>query len=362
TNRDRDIAITRDKLLNLHQNLPQTSHLDKLCQTFHLSSFERDILLLCLGIELNSEFERLCGELQNNPKKSYPTFSLTLALFQDTHLEALTPVSPLRYWQLINVEPGMIFTQSPLRIDEWIFHYLLGSSFLDERLERFLEPVSPVNALVKSHQQLVEQLLHIWQEEEFPNIPVVQLCGQNLGQLRAIAAAVCEKERQNLYAIASHLLPIEGLEAAKFLRLWERESQLQDSVLLLEIDDIRGEDVIRNQTISLFIDRIQTPLIIATRDRLSPRRRSLLTFEVQTATLEEQRENWHAVLSHLEESDRDPIVKTLTAQFNLNLNVIESVGAIAKGNLTRNCRANSLSYYSISRFGICKQECARIGN
>lgn len=38
--------------------------LDTLCQAFGLSVFERDILLLCAGIELDSRLAALCAALQ----------------------------------------------------------------------------------------------------------------------------------------------------------------------------------------------------------------------------------------------------------------------------------------------------------
>ncbi|MBP0018080.1 MAG: ATP-binding protein [Cyanobacteria bacterium SBLK] len=331
-----DVTSAREKLLNLHAQLlsqqVQQSNLERLCQQFQLSNFERDILLLCLGQEIKPQWANLCAIAQNNPKQTYPTFNLALTIFENRHMGALTPNAPLRYWQFIEVEKGRILTQSPLKIDEWVFHYLFNSFFLDKRLEHLVESVISQYTLVQSHQQLVQQLLQIWQENKPPNIPIVQLCGQNFRQLRAIAATSCEKEGRKLYAIASHLLPTDTEEFTTFLRLWEREFLLQGSVLLIEIDDIYGENAAKQQAISLFINRLQTPIIIATRDRLPPRRRSLLTFEVESATLEEQRENWHIVLDHLETSDRDPIVKAITAQFNLNLNTIESVGAIAKSN------------------------------
>ncbi|MEM9543285.1 MAG: ATP-binding protein [Cyanobacteria bacterium P01_E01_bin.42] len=329
-----DVTSAREKLFNLREKLlvkpVHQAHLEQLCQQFQLSEFERDILLLCLGQEIKSQWANLCAIAQNNPKQGYPTFNLAFTIFPSRHMGALRPDSPLRYWQLIEVEKGRVLMQSPLKIDEWVFHYLFDSFPLDERLEYLIELVESQSTLVKSHQQLVGQLLQIWQDDKTSYIPIVQLCGQNFGQLRAIAATTCEKEGRKLYAIASHLLPTDAEEFTTFLRLWERESLLQGSVLLLEIDEIYRENVAKQQAIALLIDRIQTPLIIATRDRLPPRRRSLLTFEVESATLEEQRENWHIVLGHLETSDRDPIVKAITAQFNLNLNTIESVGAIAK--------------------------------
>src|SRR5260370_12797287 len=50
--------------------------LDTLGSLFDLSPFERDVLLLCAGIELDSEFPKLCAKIHKDPQHAYPTFSL----------------------------------------------------------------------------------------------------------------------------------------------------------------------------------------------------------------------------------------------------------------------------------------------
>lgn len=59
--------------------------LDAFCDTFGLTPFERDIILLCAGIELDSAFAPLCGAAQGNPSRTYPTFSLALAALPEAH-------------------------------------------------------------------------------------------------------------------------------------------------------------------------------------------------------------------------------------------------------------------------------------
>src|SRR5262245_33126380 len=46
-------------------NLPGPAALDHLCSAFNLSSFERDVLLLCAGVELDSSFTQLCVAAQS---------------------------------------------------------------------------------------------------------------------------------------------------------------------------------------------------------------------------------------------------------------------------------------------------------
>ncbi len=87
--------------------------LDTLCEMFHLSRFERDILLLCAAIELDSSFGPLCAAAHGDAHLNYPTFSLALAALPDAVWSALSPGSPLRYWRLIEIEASRSLTQVP---------------------------------------------------------------------------------------------------------------------------------------------------------------------------------------------------------------------------------------------------------
>ena len=105
-----------------------TPSIEQLCNTFGLSTFERDLLLLCAGMELDASFPSLCSLAQSDPQKTYPTFSLALSILNAPHWSALTPNAPLRRWRLIEVGGGDVLTLSPLRIDERILHYLGGGT------------------------------------------------------------------------------------------------------------------------------------------------------------------------------------------------------------------------------------------
>src|SRR5262245_13889589 len=58
----------------------QPSALETLCVTFGLTAFERSVLLLCAGVELDSKLAALCA--------SRPTFSMALAAFAEAHWSA----------------------------------------------------------------------------------------------------------------------------------------------------------------------------------------------------------------------------------------------------------------------------------
>ena len=75
------------------------SALATLCAAFRLSPFERDLLVLCAGVELDASFAALCAEAQGDPQRVLPTFSLALAALPGAHWSALTPDAPLLLMQ-----------------------------------------------------------------------------------------------------------------------------------------------------------------------------------------------------------------------------------------------------------------------
>ncbi|MBP8827821.1 MAG: ATP-binding protein, partial [Nitrospira sp.] len=83
---------------------PAQAAIDVLTNLFGLSRFERDVLLLCAGVEMNSELARVCGEALAPGHRSSVTFGLALAALEAPHWSALTPVGPLRRWRLVELD------------------------------------------------------------------------------------------------------------------------------------------------------------------------------------------------------------------------------------------------------------------
>ena len=65
------------------------SALESVVAGFGLSDFERDILLLCAGIELDARFPALCAAAQADAGRPYPSFGLALAALAGAHWSAL---------------------------------------------------------------------------------------------------------------------------------------------------------------------------------------------------------------------------------------------------------------------------------
>src|SRR5215207_8109674 len=78
-----------------------------LASTLGLSDFERDVLLLGAGIELDTRIAGLCAELHGQRPPGFLTFALAFELFDTGAWEALSPDRPLRYLRLVELGTGV---------------------------------------------------------------------------------------------------------------------------------------------------------------------------------------------------------------------------------------------------------------
>ncbi len=305
--------------------------LDVLCRQFGLSSFERDILLLCAGVELESSFLSLLASLQGSATRSYPTFSLALAALNDPHWSALTPASPLRRWHLIEVEAGMSLTSSLLRIDERVLHYLAGVQHLDERLAGMITPVESHLEAVPSHRVLAEKLASAWSRfEGTSRLPVIQLCGDDIQAKRSIASCACSILGMNLYSLSARLIPSAPGDLDIMIRLLERDSVLSSMALYLDCEDIDQSNL--SQLIRHVVDSARCPIIISNRSRRSGFESPVVTMDVARPSKKEQRELWMKVAGKAALS-LDGQLDVIISEFDLNPQEIRNAWAEASDGL-----------------------------
>ncbi|RAP78717.1 ATP-binding protein [Paenibacillus montanisoli] len=322
-----DAPIKRKNLLEKDKALPDMTPpaaLDVLCRALNLSQFERNILLLCAGMEMDASFSRLCSAIQGGPNRSYPTFSLALALLPDGHWSALTPEAPLRRWRIIEIGAGHELVFSPLRIDEWTLHYLAGASYMDEHLVGLIEPLREGARLVPSQEALAEQVAATWTQTN--GEAVVQLCGGDSVVRRNIAATACSLRGINLFVLAADLIPTLPADLDTLLSLWEREALLTNSALLLDCDRLEETDTARANALIRLIERMNGVLVVSSREQRRIQHRQMLVLEVQKPSADEQKTVWKSVIGN-EIPDASARADALVSQFNLNTGTIYSVGA-----------------------------------
>lgn len=290
--------------------------LEQLCQTFGLSEFEQDILLLCAGTELDTTLRGLCAQAQPDLKHGSPTFSLAGLILNQCHWTAFTPHAPLRRWQMVEMGASTTAMTAPLRIDERILHYLMGISQVDQRLTSLLKPLYPSDFLVASHQQCIEEIKTTWsQSAAFGKRPILQLCGAGNTNKQSIAAFACDQLGRSLYALSSHAIPLNSPDLHQLIQLWEREAALSPVALLLELDEMHEPEAARHSAIAFLIESVTSPVIVSSRDRRSFNH-PVVTLEVENPTTHEQLQLWQHALG--DGTDSNSIAETLVAQFNLS--------------------------------------------
>ena len=253
---------------------------------FGLSEFERHIVLLCAGMELDGDFGNCCAAAPGSGGNPWPSFGLALAAFPDAHWDALTNRAPLRHWRLIETIGNGQLVASRLQIDERILFFLTGVAQLDERLVSLVEPVSEAADLPASQATLLDRLTETWKATFAAKraLPALQLCGPDLSGKRALAAQLAARLAIGLFRLPVSALPTNLAELENLLRLWEREAILQNAALLFECDRFEEADGPRELAIERWIELTHTPLVISTREPRRDLERPLLTVEVQKPT------------------------------------------------------------------------------
>jgi hypothetical protein len=300
--------------------------LDHLSRVFSLSPFERDVLLMCAGVELDAAFAATTAAAQPDSRRTFPNLSLALAALPEAHWSAVTPDAPLRRWRLIEVEQGAEgLMASRLKIDERVLHYLVGVSQMDERLRGLILPVSAAAELPPSHLELAERIAKFCDVEKHDaGLPVVFLSGNDSAGKRAVAFAAAAKMNLALYTMRAADVPQAVAEREALARLWERESALQGAALLLEQDEALNTHAVRS-----FVENMRGRLYVAGHEMSRPRERALLRIDVNRPNAAEQQQLWKQALGPIAEQ-MDAQLPALISHFDFNTETIHAASLHAR--------------------------------
>ncbi|HKP03808.1 MAG TPA: AAA family ATPase [Chthoniobacterales bacterium] len=327
------------------------SALSNLCRAFGLSAFERSVLLLCAGMELDSGFATHCASAQGDPRKTYPTFSLALAALPEPHWSALLPTAALRHWRLVEASGGDSLTTSSLRIDERILHYLTGLSYLDERLHAYFQPLRVCADLPPSHTVIANRAAALWQDQNGTGL--IELFGEDDSAKRAIAAAASSALGLQLRVLRVGDIPAPPVERDTFIRLWERETMLSGGALL--VDCCGEDDSTENKThLTALLRRLRGPVALATRQPLRDIPRPVVRLEVRRPALAEQRTLWRDAVGDLTPALNGEL-DGITAQFSLGVEAIYAARAEIKERL----EAPEAGSVNLALWDICRNQTRR---
>ena len=229
TSIDQQIADAAGLVAELESG-PIAPALVLLATRFGLSTFERDLSLLCVAMHLDTRMAELCASAQGDPSSRSPTFALALTLFDNPAWEALAPDRPLRFWRLVEVRGGPLqpLTTSPLLADERIVNYCKGLNTPDGRLSELFVPFvfSPLEAsdLPPSQHPQLELIVRRVAAQEEGSGPVIHMIGPDRASKQVLARCVADRFGLPLVRVPLECLPGNLTELEELARLLRRES------------------------------------------------------------------------------------------------------------------------------------------
>ncbi|HKS24459.1 MAG TPA: AAA family ATPase [Thermoanaerobaculia bacterium] len=305
-----------------------------LARRLGLTPFERNVLLLCVAMELDTRIGALCARVHNDQLLPFPTFALAFTIFQDgppderPHWDARSPERPLLYWRLIetNASRDVPFTTGALRADERIVNFVKGLSHLDERVAPFVAPLDRGDDenLPPSHRELVEAVLQPLTGDS-PHFGPIQLLGSDSDSKQSVARAAASRLGITLYHLSADLLPMQAAELETLCRVWRRETFLLPVGLYLDAYDLDRHSEMHGAALKRFLAGAGGVLFVDARETW-PVPRGGVTLDVSKPDPAEQRALWQEALG----GEHAPAAADLAAQFNLSAAAIAGIAAETK--------------------------------
>ncbi|PLX77640.1 MAG: ATP-binding protein [Azoarcus sp.] len=229
------VPSTRARSTEHVQALHEHGAIDQLTGCFDLSGFERDLLLLCAGVEMDAGVALACAHGHGDEGRPWASFGLALAALQAPHWSALSPHSPLRHWRLIEIDPTPGLATARLRIDERILHFLAGINELDRRLSPLVSTVDTVHLQPPSHglvtRQVIDTLTDAASNRRTP--PLILFEGDDPMAQRDIAARAASALGLGCRVLNTEDIPRAADERSALQTLWAREARLLGVALIM---------------------------------------------------------------------------------------------------------------------------------
>lgn len=299
-----------------------------LARRLGLSAFDRDILLLCVAIELDPAVAPLLALVHGHPDRDYPSFATAMNLFDRPEWEAVSPERPLRYWRLIDInQPGSrALTASALRADERIVNYVKGLNYLDDRLAPLVLRMHPpqVRTLPPSQEAAVRAMAQaLGTATGTSTCTLMALRGSDRPSKQEVAAALSARLGLSLHRLPADALPSQAGELETLARLWTRESLLLPLALYIdahELDSHAGPDS-PAQRLARFVARLGGLVFVDSREGIGLGVEALATLDVARPTPAEQQQAWANAIGDLAAE----LARRLAGQFDLSRPDIEAI-------------------------------------
>jgi SpoVK/Ycf46/Vps4 family AAA+-type ATPase len=253
--------INEKKAQSASQGIELRLHI--MSQLFKLKPIEIDTLLICIAPELDMRYEKLYSYLQDDITKKRPTVDLVIKLLCSSLEEGFrareicSPFSPLIKNHLIYLsgeEAQIPLLSRPIKVDERMIFFLLGSDLIDPLIRNFSKLIYPkrtFNELILEDNKKKE-LMELVKRYPGNNIPLIFFFHGPYGTGKKMAAqAACSELRIPMLVIDSKALIKD--ESLFILDMILREAQLQNSSVYFEgIDALWKEKEVSASVIQIF--------------------------------------------------------------------------------------------------------------
>ena len=325
------------ELSALRSSMQYPPALETMIQVLGLSGFEKNILLLCTGVELDARFSVLLYKINGN---SQPSFALALSVFNESHWSAISPGGTLRYWNIIEIGKGSIKTQAPINLDEHILYFLTGVGTVNEKLLSFADPVHITEQPSPQQQQKLNELVvgKLQGNEIFPSII---LTGNDVRDKGIAAKYIADKTGLQLFKIPALSLQQGNVEVSELAKLWNREAMLSRYMLMLECEQVELSDKQRLQPLHYFVSKIKGPLIISTDGWMPELDGAKLIMDIPKPTGEEQIMLWQSLLGETK-AGTNGMLDRIVSQFSLTHSAIRKAASEMNGTVIKEQKKNEM--------------------
>ena len=327
--------------------MPAPAAIDHLSDSFGLSAFEREVVMLCAGVEMDAQLAAQCDIATGEPRRQGATFGLALAALDAPHWRALAPVRPLRRWRLVEVDESAGLARGRLRIDERILHYLAGANYLDIRLRSLLRPVMPPTAMAETHRAVADDVRHAMETATAGDAPLVWLTGDDASGQADVAADAAAALGLALHVLQVQDVPTGHAEIEALVTLWEREAILLGSTLL-----VSGGTAPLPAAAVRFIEQLRG-LVFVSASQPQPLERSALRFAVDKPDPVEQKHLWQQALGN-GAMRLNGALDGIAGQFKLSARTIQAEAAHLAPTLAASDRPDSVMWSACRTIGRSK--------
>ena len=295
------------------------AHLSRL---FDLTPFERDLVVLCTGFELERRFISSRAGAATGEGARRPTLALALTVLEDPHWSAITPGAPLRYWRLIELGGGNLLDAS-LQLDERVLEFVLGVPALDARLQSLVRPISlaadgdpPLDGATGAEPQdsatgagpshdgatgtaprdnAIAVGVRHWNRSPAPREPLL-LVGRHRSGREATFVQICRELALSPYLLDAADLPSEAVEREHLARLWTREAILSGAALY-----VRTERCETSANTAAWLETVRAPIAVEVQPGSPAERLEGVRLHLSPITAQQRRELWSRDLGALAE-------------------------------------------------------------